>query len=60
MVYGCLDIENNKKKLIKTAYKYQRLKKLNLPSLEHQHKRGDMITCYIGLNDFFLLNKRNT
>ena len=40
----------------------------NLPSLEHRRKRGDMITCYkimngkvnIGLNNFFLLNKRNT
>ena len=44
------------------------LKKLNLPSLKLRHKRGDMITCYkimtgkvnIGLNNFFLLNKRNT
>ena len=46
----------------------ERLKKLNLPLLEHRRKRGDMITCYkimngkvnIGLNNFFLLNKRNT
>ena len=46
----------------------ERLKKLNLPPLEHRRKRGDMITCYkimdgkvnIGLNNFFLLNKRNT
>ena len=45
----------------------ERLKKLNLSSLEHRRKQGD-ITCYkimngkvnIGLNSFFLLNKRNT
>ena len=44
----------------------ERLK--NLPSLEYRRKRGDMITYYkimngkvnIGLNNFFLLNKRNT
>ena len=46
----------------------EHLKKVNLPSLEHRRRRGDMITCYkilngkvnIGLNNFFLLNKRNT
>ena len=28
----------------------ERLKKLNLPSLEHRLKRGDMITCYKIMN----------